>query len=73
MNMDMFCVCSDKQDAIELTLRRNWKETFYFNSLRKEKTMVCIYLGLDSENQSGLEITMKNHCDGDIFEHSFRL
>ena len=22
---------------------------------------------------SGFEITMKNYCDGDIFEHSFRL
>ena len=22
---------------------------------------------------AGFEITMKNHCDGDIFEHSFRL
>ena len=25
------------------------------------------------QSLSGLEITKKNHCDGDIFEHSFRL
>ena len=28
---------------------------------------------LEPQNNSGLEITKKNHCDGDIFEHSFRL
>ena len=31
------------------------------------KSYVSIY------NISGFEITMKNHCYGDIFEHSFRL
>ena len=27
----------------------------------------------EGKGKSGFEITMKNHCEGDIFEHSFNL
>ena len=34
---------------------------------------VEVFFGDIPVRYSGFGITMKNHCDGDIFEHSFRL
>ena len=39
-----------------------------------DSVVVYIKVGLQVElGFAGFDITMKNHCDGDIFEHSFRL
>ena len=44
---------------------------FFLTNNNNVKTITKTYLK-DEHSFTGFEITMKNHCGGDIFEHSFR-
>ena len=65
----LYCFCW--HEAVWLTTNdiECWQKHVESQTFTNVALMLLDFLLKDT----GFEITMKNHCDGDIFEHSFRM